>query len=246
MENHFRKFSWNDNIESLSTSLVTSFQTNYKSSKLQSIIERQEATNQVTALSNRVEKLKKDKYLADKEIFEAKKRIKYVKKQINNRNKKANEKLTRTQERTDLEENTRKKCQSGQEERKKNIKEFEGRIVKSNKIAACYMKRQSKDLDELKYFNKVSDLKAKRENCKRIGCNYVDALRQRCLSQRSDRSKSKENYLKSIEYQHKVKQQAIKKLSKLEEEEESLIQELSKTLETRNFLIENLNKLKSA
>ena len=87
MENHFRKFSWNDNIESLSTSLVTTFPMSYKSAKLQAIIERQQASNQVTTLSNRVDKLKKDKELAEKEILEAKKKMKHVRKQMRNKNK---------------------------------------------------------------------------------------------------------------------------------------------------------------
>ena len=245
MENHFRKFSWSDNIASLSTSFVTNSPQSVKSEKLQAIKERQQANYQLIIMTNRIAKLKKDKELAEKEIIEAKKKTKYAKKQIKNKNQKVNDMLTAFQEKQELEEEARKKFKREREERKKNIKDFEKRIINEKKKIVAMKNKHSKQWHDEIFFNKFSEIQEKREKCRKIGSSYADSLRARCLSQRSHRSKIENEYLQAIESEKKIQNTAISKIADLEKLEGKLIEDLSNTIELRNHLITNLYKIKS-
>ena len=85
----------------------------------------------------------------------------------------------------------------------------------------------------------------KTQKYKAIKHGYVKALRSRCLTQRSQTQRVRDEYYKSIEHEKQVELEAFDKISDLEEVETSLIQELSRTVEIRKALLENLSKVKA-
>lgn len=244
MENQFRKFSWSEGLTSLSTSMVTNSPRSPKNEKLQAIFERQHAKYQLLIMENRVEQLKKAKKLAEKEIDEVKGKTKQARKQIEMKNKEVNDKLAFYQKQKEFEDSQRIRFNMERKQRRKNIQNFEHRILKRRQKMVKNKKDKSQEWEDFRFTQKFATLETKRKCREQISSSYVDNLRHRCFSQRSQREKLKDGYQASIEIERQIQSDALNRITELELEETELIQELSKTMEMRNCYIENLNKIK--
>ncbi|OMJ92629.1 hypothetical protein SteCoe_4639 [Stentor coeruleus] len=244
MENPFRKLSWSEGLTSLSTSIVTNATRSSKNEKLQAIFDRQQAMYQLLIMENRVKQLKKTKESVEKEILEAKIQTKQAKKRIQLKTNKANDKQNYYQSQKEFEDSQRSKFNIERKQRRKNIKTFENRILKRRQNIVLNQKKKSEEWEDFRLAEQIAELEIKRKKRNDIKSNYVEALRSRCFSQRSQRKKQKNEYFASVESERQKQNEAIYRMTELELEEAELIQQLSKTMEMRNCYIENLNKIK--
>lgn len=244
MENPFRRLSWSEGLTSLSTSVVTNATRSSKNEKLQAIFDRQQAKYQLLIMENRVKQLKKAKESVEKEIFEAKTQTEQTKNRIQLKKNKVNEKQTYYQSQKEFEDLQRSRFNLERKQRRKNIKTFENHILKKRQKIVLNKKKRSQEWEDFRLAEQFADFETKRKRRNDIKSNYVESLRSRCLSQRSQRKKQREEYFASVETERRIQNEAIYRVTELELEEAELIQQISKTLEMRNFCIENLNKIK--
>ncbi|OMJ76803.1 hypothetical protein SteCoe_23739 [Stentor coeruleus] len=244
MENPFKKLSWSEGLASLSTSIVTNATRSSKNEKLQAIFDRQQAKNQMLIMENRVKQLKKAQESAEKEILEAKTLTIQAKKRIQQKKNKANEKLNYYQSQKEFEDSQRSRFNIERKQRRKNIKTFENRILKRRQKIVSSQKKRSEEWEDFRLSEQLAEFEINRKRRNDIKSNYVESLRSRCFSQRSQRKKQRDEYFASVDTEKRIQNEAICRVTELELEEGELIQELSKTIEMRNFYIENLNKIK--
>jgi chromosome segregation ATPase len=245
MASHFRKLSWSENLTSLNTTFATSTSKAFQSEKLQAINERIQAKSQLQTMKNRVKQLKKAQEIAEHDILEAKLKMKKIKKKMKLKEESLLKKNELYKERKDLEEKKREKFNKERIDRQNNIRRFEKRIVKYNKIIADDFKEKSKKWDELIKIEKNKEVEIKSARRKVMSQVYANSLKLRTVSQRDHRDKLREEYSSSIQTEREIQDRALKEISELEKVEAGLLADLSKTMEMRNSYLENLDKLKS-
>ena len=243
MEHHSNKQSYD--VESVSTSLPSSPARTCNNEMLQAIYDRQQAKFHLQIVSNRVSQLKKLKQQAEKEIEKLESKIKKEESSGRWRKNKAEKRRKSCEDNQDYLEYRRKNINKERNERRKSIKDLESKIIADKQTIVKENKQRAKMWAQEKYLNSSLDLDMKTQKYKAIKHGYVKALRNRCLTQRSETQRIKDEYYKSIEDEKQVKLEAFDKISDLEVVEINLIQELSKTVDIRKALLENLSKVKA-
>ena len=245
MQHPAKKKSFHE-IGSLSTSLPSNSSKNQRNEKLQAIFDRQQAKTNLQIIFNRVNQLQKVKKKAEKEIEDLKSQISKEQASLNNKAQNTQEKQKFLYENQEFLESRRQSLRQDREKRKKNIQNLETEILNQKKQIVKETKENSKKWDFEMVFNKRIDLEDKIKKYKNVKNGYVKSLRDRCLSQRSQREKTKNDYFESILKEKKIEEETIEKVAQFEQIESNLIQELSTTVKVRNNLLKNLNKIKAS